>query len=126
MIGRTKCGCGCGMDISPLIKTILEKIERQIIIETGQKFEIEITSGARCVKHNASVGGAKNSAHILGLACDVACINPAIRYLLKKILYGLGIRRIGDGYDKKKIIHFDIGAVKPDGQNYEQNIEWSY
>lgn len=32
-----------------------------------------ITSGYRCKAHNANVGGAKNSFHVQGLACDIAC-----------------------------------------------------
>lgn len=31
-----------------------------------------INSGYRCVEHNASVGGVKNSYHVLGEAADVA------------------------------------------------------
>lgn len=34
-------------------------------------FNLEITSGYRCRKHNAAVKGAPNSQHMLGLAVDI-------------------------------------------------------
>ena len=34
---------------------------------------ITITSGFRCVKHNASIGGSERSQHTLGKAADIRC-----------------------------------------------------
>jgi hypothetical protein len=36
---------------------------------------IHVNSGYRCQRLNQAVGGAKNSAHILGLAADIVCPN---------------------------------------------------
>lgn len=48
------CGKG-GLSVALLI--VLEDIRREL------DKPVTITSGARCVKHNAKVGGAKNSEH---------------------------------------------------------------
>ena len=69
-----------------------------------------INSAYRCQKHNHLVGGVKDSAHLLGLAVDIFCLNGIDRI---KILRGLiisGFRRIGIG---KTFIHVDIDSSKP-------------
>ena len=49
------------------------------LIEALQDFRdrvgrpLSITSGFRCRRHNADVGGDKNSFHTLGMAADVTC-----------------------------------------------------
>lgn len=61
-----KC-CGklpeSGMDINliTLLQDIRDKIEKPIAI----------VSGYRCEKHNRTVGGVKNSQHVLGNAADI-------------------------------------------------------
>ena len=57
-----KCGCGFGCcDIE--LFGILERIREAF----GPVF---ILSGCRCVNHNARVGGATNSLHVMGMAAD--------------------------------------------------------
>ena len=34
---------------------------------------VKVNSGCRCPKHNAEVGGVKNSTHTRGLAADLSC-----------------------------------------------------
>jgi zinc D-Ala-D-Ala carboxypeptidase len=60
-----KCKCGCGFDITFPFKMALDMARE----EAGVPFVIN--SGARCIKHNEKVGGAKNSAHLRGLAVDI-------------------------------------------------------
>jgi uncharacterized protein YcbK (DUF882 family) len=43
---------------------------------------IIISSGLRCAEHNAEVGGAPDSSHVLGLAADIRCTNSVTRYEL--------------------------------------------
>ncbi len=55
-----------------------------------------INSGSRCVVHNKSVGGAKNSAHTTGQACDIKIkdvhADKVADYLEAKYIgkYGIG------------------------------------
>ena len=50
---------------------------QQVLIDLVQKIRdklgapIHINSGYRCPKHNAEVGGVKNSTHVRGLAADL-------------------------------------------------------
>lgn len=66
-----KCQCGgkyCNgypTDISPKLIDILEKLRAYF----GKP--ITITSGLRCKKHNAAVGGVSNSQHMYGKAADI-------------------------------------------------------
>lgn len=88
------CKCGCGLDRidMKLIRTldlIRERFGRPIII----------TSGCRCEKHNATVGGRPGSAHLLGPdnythAVDILCLAPATRFQLISLILWMGIRRI--------------------------------
>jgi len=62
-----KCRCGCGFDTvdAELIK-VLEKLR---LILGGPR--IVISSGCRCQKHNAEIGGSPNSQHLKGKAADI-------------------------------------------------------
>ena len=64
-----------------------------------------ISSGIRCKKHNAEVGGASNSAHLRGLAADIRCNNSADRLKLIKASIQAGFERIGIS---DTFIHLDI------------------
>lgn len=67
-----QCGCGqCGVDAELLDS--LTKIREHF------NAPVTITSGNRCIKHNASVGGAENSKHVAGIAADfkVSGVCPA-------------------------------------------------
>ena len=60
------CRCGCGT--STVDAELL-----QVITDVREHFgaPVVITSGHRCTKHNANVGGAKNSMHLTGKAADI-------------------------------------------------------
>lgn len=59
------CKC-CGKS---LVKSSLVELLEKIRSVAG--LPITITSGYRCKKHNAAVGGAKNSQHVQGIAADI-------------------------------------------------------
>jgi uncharacterized protein YcbK (DUF882 family) len=69
-----------------------------------------ITSAYRCSKHNKEVGGVKNSAHVKGLAVDIAIPDNIARLNILRGLIIAGFRRIGIGKD---FIHADIDKSKP-------------
>lgn len=59
------CKCGCGLNRMDLrLIKILDEIREHF----GKP--IIITSGCRCVKHNAKEGGVQGSRHVLGKAAD--------------------------------------------------------
>ncbi len=83
------CKCGCGADhIEPRLVMQLQMF-RDV---TGP---LVITSGVRCRKHNAAVGGAPNSAHLSGLAVDVRCETSGLRHKLVDLAMHAGFRRMG-------------------------------
>jgi zinc D-Ala-D-Ala carboxypeptidase len=76
-----------------------------------------ITSGYRCPKHNAKIGGQPNSAHTKGFAADIKCTNSKDRFTIVEAARQAGIKRIGIG---ENFIHLDIDPDKP------QRVMWTY
>lgn len=63
-----------------------------------------ITSGHRTKTHNKIVGGSPTSAHLLGVAADIACNSSTERWKIVFALRDAGFKRIGIGKD---FIHVD-------------------
>ncbi|MBF0568278.1 MAG: peptidase M15 [Nitrospirae bacterium] len=105
------CPCGCGLNnISQELVDRLDKLRDDV------QMPLVITSGTRCTKHNEAVGGEADSAHLKGLAADIAIDSSAKRQkVLKHALEHL--TRIGVG---EKLIHLDIDKTKP------QDVLWLY
>ncbi len=60
------CKCGCGFDnISFVLVNSLQAL-RDFFARP-----VRVTSGCRCVEHNAAVGGGEKSQHLHGLAADI-------------------------------------------------------
>ena len=101
-----ECKCGCGeAEVSPLL---IEKLHR-IRDYTGEP--VRITSGGRCETHNAAVGGAKNSQHLLGLAADIVVSWwPADDLLrLLRVLVRANALYVGYAYKiSKNAVHIDV------------------
>ena len=101
------CQCGCGYDTpNPELIRMLQAAR-----DLYGKPMI-ISSGCRCIKHNRTVGGATNSAHITGKAADILTPTGIDRYLIIKALTQAGFERLGINF-KKKFIHVDIDYSKP-------------
>jgi len=60
------CACGCGFDT--VDTELLDALEA---LRAHFERPVRITSGARCAKYNAEVGGSPNSQHLIGRAADV-------------------------------------------------------
>jgi uncharacterized protein YcbK (DUF882 family) len=101
------CKCGCGYDTpNPELIRMLQAA-RDLY---GKP--MHITSGCRCIKHNAVSGGTPNSAHIQGMAADIATPTGAMRYQIIKALMAAGFERIGINFSKR-FVHADIDGTKP-------------
>ena len=72
-IYRCRCGCTTPREVADrlwLLDDALWETKVGLEDELGMFVNIYITSGYRCPKHNRKVGGARNSTHMRGLACD--------------------------------------------------------
>jgi len=68
-----QCKC-CGVDNT----TDLFKKKLDFLREVYGK-PMKVNCAYRCPKHNAEVGGVKNSQHLLGIACDIKDISKKFR-----------------------------------------------
>lgn len=99
------CHCGCGFDaVDTELIEVLEGVRQHF------SASMKITSGCRCYKHNAKVGGSPKSQHVFAKAADisVAGIRPAdvAAYLEKNYPSKYGIGRY-NGW-----VHIDVRAQK--------------
>lgn len=108
------CKCGCGFDGIDL--RLVNKLQEARDL-AGVPFRI--TSGCRCPKRNKEAGGEADSAHLLGLAADIATPTSYARYRILKALIDVGFTRIGINF-AQNFVHADIDAQKP------QNIIFKY
>ena len=87
------CRDHCGLDaFDPKMLKILNEVREEL------GFPIIITSGCRCEKHNAAIGGAKHSTHLPGPngfchAVDIKCLWDVTRGRLQEALQKRGIHR---------------------------------
>lgn len=77
---------------------------------------VHVNSGYRCEKHNANVGGVKNSKHTYGLAADLSCkLGALAMFNAVKELRSEGKLRDMDYcilYKRKNFIHIDCGGQR--------------
>jgi uncharacterized protein YcbK (DUF882 family) len=93
---------------------LLQKLEKLSALY-GSK--LRVTSGYRSPAHNASVGGASNSAHLRGYAVDIYTGSYENNIKLGRLAKTLGFKRFGVG---STFIHLDIDP------NLTQNAVWTY
>lgn len=67
--------CRCCGGFPPQARANIEALVTEVLDPARQKFggPVLVNSGYRCPKHNAEVGGVKNSQHMKGEAADVRC-----------------------------------------------------
>lgn len=93
-----ECRCGCGLhpdgvpdELCSLVDAIREELGYPILI----------TSGYRCIKHNAKVGGALGSIHLTGKAADLVVYAPKLSpdeyKQIRNKLYYIAMRLNPDG-----------------------------
>jgi uncharacterized protein YcbK (DUF882 family) len=104
------CAC-CGK-----VHVKRELITRLCAMRKSTAQPIVITSGYRCPKHNAEVGGAKTSAHMSGYAADIQ-VSDSTRWIIALAASDAGFHRIGIA---EKFIHVDCDPTK------STNKLWTY
>lgn len=94
-----KCGCGgkyCTGYPAVVSRSFVLKLDKKVRPKYGR---MNITSGLRCKKYNAMVGGVSNSVHMRGAAIDFNCAesrkgsaarNRMIKWLLARFKYSYG------------------------------------
>lgn len=98
--------------LKPEMWQLLDKIRG----ECG--FAFNITSGLRTKEENDSLkDSVSDSAHLSGLAVDIACTESSKRFKMIDVAIKNGIKRIGVG---KTFVHLDIDPTKP------QEVIWLY
>jgi uncharacterized protein YcbK (DUF882 family) len=86
------CKCGCGFDtVDTQLLTLLEELRAHF----GSS--VTINSGCRCPDYNESIGGAKNSQHVVGRAADIV-VNGTPPDLVYELANQLDASGLG-GYD---------------------------
>ena len=66
---RNEFACKCGCGFSTVDTKLIDMLE---IIRQHFDKPVRIRSGCRCATHNAVVGGAAKSQHLVGRAADIA------------------------------------------------------
>lgn len=115
------CRCGCGSyavdyELVSIIQTTADELKGEF---GSLNVSVEVKSGHRCEKHNASVGGAKSSTHVLGMAADlvfhIRSEGTRERVDAEKIYKSLDYaypNRLGLGIYDNNRIHLDTRATK--------------
>jgi zinc D-Ala-D-Ala carboxypeptidase len=93
------CKCGCGMLPTA---NFMKKLER---LRDVYGKPMTVTSAARCVAHNAKVGGAPSSKHVEGIAIDVSVSNQDkwdLAYLAMQYGFSVGVAKTFLHLDTRK------------------------
>ena len=105
-----RCSCCGDLIVDARLVMALEEIRR--VANTA----IIVQSGYRCEKHNAEVGGERNSQHVTGRAADISSRIGVDR--LREIARGLAWVN-GIGYDPARgFLHVDVRSGR--------RVEWRY
>lgn len=102
-----QCQCGCGQNLTP--PDFLDRINKAREI-AGIPFKVN--SWNRCHNHNNStLGSAKNSPHLRGIAVDIVTPNDTYRFVIVDALLKAGFNRILI-YPKRYFIHVDADETQ--------------
>ena len=108
-VSEFACKCGCGKsDIDQRVMNMAQVIRDELGVP------VNVNSGCRCEKHNAKVGGVKNSKHVLGKAADLSCSKGAkVMFDTVKKLHAEGkLPDLDYCIRYKTFIHIDCGGKR--------------
>lgn len=111
------CHCGCGLFPDPNNVSFKDFIIKLQAIRDKCCFPLHINSGIRCKKCNDSLpNSVPDSAHLKGLAVDIAIMDDSSRGIFLDSVYKTEIHRVGID---KRFIHIDVDTTK-------QKATWVY
>ncbi len=99
-LSEFECPCCHLVKLDPRLLEKLQQLRDRI------EGPLYITSGYRCEKENARVGGVPHSYHLLGMAADVYTKEVSLEKLLD-FATEIGFKGIGY-YPKKGFLHLDV------------------
>ena len=104
-----ECPCGCSSQM--VDQELADKLQ---IIRSKLGKKIKITSGYRCIKHNAKVDGSKQSRHLYGIAADWRTLDRSVNPVaLGIIAQSVGFGGIGIYWHSKgAFVHTDTRGGK--------------
>lgn len=102
---------GSSSNMNPEFLKILDQIRGKVGVP------LHINSGFRTKEQNEKVGGKPDSAHTLGLACDILVMDSRLRFKIIEAAFALGIKRCGLG---TTFLHLDLDFSK------DQEVLWFY
>lgn len=97
-----------------VLKNLTELAKQLEVLRSHIKLPITITSGFRSKEHNAKIGGALNSFHILGMAADIQVKGMApkqVADVVEKLIKEGKMREGGIGI-YRTWIHYDHRGTK--------------
>ena len=108
-VSEFTCKCGCGKD--DIDQRIIDMAET---IRLALGVPVQVSSGCRCEKHNAKVGGVKGSKHTKGLAADLSCSRGSSKmFEAVKRLHAEGkLPELDYCIKYKTFIHIDCGGKR--------------
>ena len=94
---------------TPEAKANLERLCKEVLQPIRDKYgrAITVTSGYRCPKLNAAVGGVKDSQHLTGCAADIKCTSTT-----KAVLFNIIKDMINKGEIKVGQLIWEYGTKK--------------
>ena len=103
-LNETSCRDNCGFDLTPDFKSDLNQFRE------AMGFAMALNSAARCIKHNAAVGGVATSEHTKGHAVDIKWDHLGAMDKFKMLAYAV-VHFDGVGLSKV-FLHVDKGGIK--------------
>ena len=95
------------------------RIEQKVVdlcqkIREALGLPVKINAGYRCVKHNAKVGGVKNSYHTQGLAADLSCAKgaEALWHVVQTLWKAGEIPEMAYAIKYANFVHVDCGKKR--------------
>ena len=113
VVGEFQCKC-CG-DLPENARSNEVALVDNLLDQVRDVFghEIKVNSGYRCPRHNAKVGGVKNSQHLTGEAADIcALVTDGEDLGLENLELARAVMEVGF-YDVLVLGDVEPGSIKP-------------